>query len=484
MAQFDIELDSLVKLDAWPDRCARCAAAGTTLVPVPPRHLKKAPFFEVPLCRDHANDWAAVAFRSRVGALLWLIAAAGSMFAMWQLQPHVARPHEQNEASRLSFMFFFGLLASFVIGGLLAWWAKAPIRVLGIQGRFATVGGVCKDFARAMAKPEIEIRPAATDVPRFDVQPYAPKPAVSMSRAGYALAILFVLAALLGSSLGLGGLELEQSTAGWDRKDWRYAALAIGVVLAYTVPLMGLRLLFSRFGGCLLFALLAFMTLGLFACRLGGSVRFGFNVAYSLAPLVLLQFLAQRMIWRWKLRSITIAIAAGTGSALALTAFTLMLGGLEPGPHQAIYVLGPIIALGSAAQSRSYATTPFCLECDGWLVERCIGSLPRSLAEVQPLIAAGQVVALVDVKPYDASPSIGDIELKVHSCPECRDRGTVVLELFNTVKGGKDGKQPIVKRAGRWQYPGESLTAIESLFPPRVELAPLAPPLDSDAAAD
>ena len=404
------------------------------------------------------------------------------MLGMWHLQPHVARPHEQNEASRLSFMFFLGLPASFVVGGLLAWWAKAPIRVLSIQGRFVTIAGVCKAFARGMKRLEVASPPAAVDVPQFEVQPYAPKPVVQLNRAGNALAILFVLAALLGSALGLGGLELERAIAGWDRNDWRYAALAYGVVLAYTLPLMGLRTLFSRFGGCLLLALFALMVPALVACRLGGSVRFGFNVAYSLAPLILLQFLARTHDLRWKLRSVAIAVAAGAGSALALTAFTLTLGGMDPGPHQAVYVLGPLFAFGGAAASRANATTPWCLECDGWLDARRIGSLPKTLVEVEPLIAAGQVVALADVKPYDAIASIGDAELKVHSCPVCRDRGTVVLELFDCVKGGKDGKQPIVKRASRWQYPGESLPAIEALFPPpRLAAVPL---LDSEASAD
>lgn len=219
------------------------------------------------------------------------------------------------------------------------------------------------------------------------------------------------------------------------------------------------------------FGILVLMAPVLIACRLAGSVRFAFLLAYSLPPLVLLQFLAQRLIWRWKLRSTPIAVAAAAGSGLGLLAVAMIFGGADQGPHQAVFPLGLVAALIGGVLARVHATSPYCLECDGWLEGRRIGAFPKSLAEMQPLVADGGVVALAKVKPYDETAAIGDTELKAYACPECRDCGTVVLELFDCVKGGKNGQQPVVKAIGRWQYPGPALPVIQAMFPSQ------APPL-------
>lgn len=466
MAQFEIHHEALANPERWPDRCARCGAAGTVFVPVPENRRKKLDPFVIPFCEAHRDDWSRVAYRTRIATFLWLVTLAGSMFGMWMLHPHVARPFEQNEASRWSFAIFFGILGSFPLGGLLAWWAKTPIRVSAMQGRLASIAGVCRAFARIMQQSGTPAEADLSEVPRFEVQSYSPKPEVPLNRAGNALAILFALAASLGVALGLGGREVEAAVAGWDRNDWRYAALACGLVLAYTLPLVGARTLASRFGIMIVFGILVLMVPVLVACRIAGSMRFAFLIAFALPPLVLLQFLAQRLVWRWKLRSTPVAVAAGAGSGLGLVAVTLMLGGMEPGPHLAVYPLGLIVAMIGAAIGRSHATSPYCLECDGWLDVRRIGAFPKPLAAMQPIVSEGAIVALADAKPYEGTASIGDTELKAFSCPECRDRGTVVLELFDCVKGGKNCKQPIVKAIGRWHYPGEALPPIEAMFPP------------------
>jgi len=478
MAQFDFEIESLNQPGAWPDRCARCNSSDTTVIPVPARYAKRTDGFALPLCERHADDWATVGFRTRVAVSLWFLTLAGGMIGVWYAHPHVARPHEQNELSRWSSAIFFGILFSFPVGGLLAYWAKTPIRVLSVTGRFATIAGVCRDFARSFASSPAATPVAARDAPRFDVEPYDPKPVVPLNKAGNALAILFVLAATLGVALGLGGIEIQRETAGWDKNDWRFAALACGFVLAYTVPLIGVRFLFSRFGGCLLFGILAASLVGLGLVRLFVSVNAGLGFAYSVPPLILIQFLAQRLVWRWKLRSTPIAVAAGSGSALVLAAFTFMLAGTEAGPHKGLYGFGILFAILGAALGRSNASTPFCAECDEWLEGRRIGALPKSILEVQPIVAGGQIVALADVKPYEAKANIGDVELKVFCCMACRERGTVVLELHECKKGGKNGNQAILAWVGRWLYPGAALPAIEALYPPP------APPLDSNVPAD
>jgi hypothetical protein len=466
VAQFEIALDSLTDVDRWPDRCARCCDSGTKLVPVPKRWSKRTEGFAIPLCEKHFDDWSVVGFRTRIGALVILAFIPGSMFFWWTLHPHIAKAQDQNEAARWSSMLAFGFLGVLPLGGLIAWWAKTPIRALGVNGRLVTIGGVCRAFARMMTSAAASPLPIVSDAARFEVHPYSPQRVVPTAKAGNALAILFTLAAVLGSAVGFGGRELVGETAGWDPSDWRYAALSCGVALAYTLPLFGSRMLFSRVGLAMAMIIVAGVLAGLGVARIAGSMAMGFSLVYCSAPLILQQFLAQRLIWRWKLRSTVIAVAAGAGSACAFTAFVMMFGGLEAGPHRAALALGPLFAIFSAALSRSAATAPFCGACDAWLVERRIGALPKSLLQVEPIVASGQVLALADVTPYPESAAIGDVELKLHSCEACREAGTVVLELFDCVKSGKSGTQPLLKRAGRWEYPGASLPAIEALYPP------------------
>lgn len=479
MAYFEIDAERIQSADAWPDRCARCGDSGTELVPVPRRHAKKTDDFSVPLCPKHRNDWSDVGFRTRIGALLVLLYLPLGGFFAWLIQPHVSRPNEQNNFSRYTFAVCFGLMSSLAVGALLALWTKTPIRVLSVTGRFVMIAGVCRRFARGMSTPSEEPKlPAVSEDACFDVNPYQPKPTLSTSRAGNALAILFVLAAALGAAIGLGGLEIEKQAAGWDKNDWRYIPMTIGVVLAFVLPLTSPRLLFSRFGIFLAIALSIPVLIGLGVACLVASLRMGFSLAYTGCPLILLQFLSQRLIWRWKLRSTPVAVAAGTGSTLAMVAFAFLLGGRELGPHLPMFAIGPLFAIFAAVMSRAAATAPFCSECDDWLIERRIGALPKSLADVQPLIAGGQVIALANVKPYEKSASIGDVELKVFTCEQCREAGTLVLELTDCQKGGKNGKQPVLKRIGRWEYPGAALPAIEAMFPPPQEV-PAAQPAET-----
>jgi hypothetical protein len=170
VAQFEITLDSLTDDERWPDRCARCCGPGTKLVPVPPRWAKKTDGFAVPLCERDADDWSVVGFRTRVGAVLLLAFIPATMFLMWTLHPHIARPQDQNEAARWSSTLAFGFLGVLPLGALVAWWAKTPIRALNVDGRMVMIAGVCRAFARIMQSPDsplksprtTRLRPSAT----------------------------------------------------------------------------------------------------------------------------------------------------------------------------------------------------------------------------------------------------------------------------------------------------------------------------------
>jgi hypothetical protein len=158
-----------------------------------------------------------------------------------------------------------------------------------------------------------------------------------------------------------------------------------------------------------------------------------------------------------------------------LTGIVYLIAGTEPGPHNVVYYLGPIVALAAGMMNRETARAPYCSECEQWLVSRRIGALPRSVAEVQSVLQTGLVISLVGVKPYDDKAAIGDVEVTVYSCPQCREQGTVVLELHNCVGGGRSGKVPTLVKVGHWHYPGPALLAIESMFPPAPD-EPFEPP--------
>jgi len=473
VAQFDISLDRLANAETWPGCCARCGAKGSQLTRVPDRYAKKTDGFAIPLCAAHVDDWAKVGFRTRIGAAVMLLGMAGAAAAAWFLQPA-----QQNPMDRVGPALVAGFLAAFPLGALAALWAKSSIRVLAVEGRFATIAGVCRAFAKVMAnQPEPEL-PAVSETARFDVQLYRPTPVLEPNIAAILLAIAFSLAALLGLAIGFGGLEIGRATAGWDPDDWRYVPFTCALLLAYTLRHFDLRGLFSRFGAMFILFVVVFVLVGLGFARLAGSMRMGFGVAFTGCALMLLEGLVHRFIWRRHVRNAAVAMAASSGGALIFIAVVYLIGGMEPGPHQSAYIVGLLIALCCTLMSRAYAKTPYCLECDGWLDPRRVGALPLPLHEAKAAIESGQILALAGVKPYQEIASIGDVELKVHSCLECRERGTVVLELFDCEKGGKNSKVPRLVKVDLWQYPGASLPVIETLFPPPeapVSLDPASP---------
>src|SRR5262249_19329732 len=102
--------------------------------------------------------------------------------------------------------------------------------------------------------------------------------------------------------------------------------------------------------------------------------------------------------------------------------------------------------------------------------------------EVQPALAAGSIISLAGLTPSEAEAAIGDVEVKVHSCANCRERGNVVVELFECRATGK-GKTPNLIRIGRWSYPGTALLVIDKMFPPPREHEEPSPPLDAQDQA-
>jgi hypothetical protein len=480
MALVEINAEQCSDPAFWPDCCARCGAAGARLAPVPLKYAKHIDGLTVPLCRDHFDDWANVSFRTRIGAIVILVGMAVTAAAVWELQPELAGPNNQDDTTRLTLTIILGFFSAIPLSAFVIAWAKTPIRVTSLQGRMATLAGVCRAFAAAAKAQPPPALPEVSDAVRFEVQEYQPSPVVAPAVLQQFVLISFVVAAALGVAVGLGGLEIGQATRGWEANDWRYPFLTAAIALCYVIPILGFRAFASRYGLMVVTLVVGVSILGVLMFRLfGGPQRIAFYILFSGSAFLMLEFaVVHRLIRHWRIRSVNAAVLAGAAGSLLISVVAYFIAEMEPGPHQAAYVIGPLAAISFASLNRMAARQPFCTECDAWLVPRRIGALPRTVAEVRPIIASGQVVALTGIPPYLDTTTVGDVDLWLYSCPECRENGTVVLELFNSTKGGKDGKTPTPVRVGRWLYPGIALPVIEEIYPPPAEANPPPEPPD------
>lgn len=468
MAQADIQADRGSDPDYWPDCCARCAASGCKLRDVPPRYAKQLPGLVVPLCRDHFDDWSDVARRTKIGAALIVVGIAVVAATVWEVQPQFAPNNNLNDLSRITATIVLSFLSAIPLGLLIALWTKTPIRITETQGRLATLAGVSSVFAFLFKQRPQPALPEISESLRFDVSVYHPRPIgdpIVVQR--FLLACLFV-AGLLGVAVGFGATEIGAATQGWDKDDWRYPFLGGLVALAYVLPFVGIQKLFTKFGLFVIVIVVGVSVLGVLAFRLFGTPqRVAFGILFSVCPFLLFEFaVVLRVIQRWRVRSIPVVVIGGSGGALVITGLIYLIARMEDGPHQAAYIIGPGLAIIFGSVNRYIAGAPFCTVCEGWLIHRRIGGLPRSVEEIRPILDSGEIVALTGIEPYKTTTTIGDVDLTVYWCEECREKGTVVVELSDCQKGGKNGKTPTLVRAGRWQYPGLALPVIDEMFPP------------------
>ena len=371
MAQFDLELNRVHDPAAFPDRCARCGAAGTTLVPVPEHYTKQVEGLAVPLCPAHVDDWTAVKSRNRIGTVILLLAIAAAMAAVWVLHPQFAKPNEQDTLSRVTATIVFGIFGSVPLVILVVLWAKTPIRVMEKQGRFITLAGVGRKFAKSMeaSAPSPALPPISDEAP-FEVSEYRPAGTCPPEVAGRLLAVTLISATVFGLLVGLIGLEFGRFTDDWHRNDWRYLGLTPLVAIAYFVPLLvrsGALLLFIARLLIVILIVLA-MVFPVFIRLVGGSFEIGFGVVFTGGSLLLLAILVtHRLTRKWHVRSAPVAVAAAAGGPLVLTGIVYLIAGTEPGPHTVVYYLGPIVALVAGALNRQTARAPYCSECEEWL---------------------------------------------------------------------------------------------------------------------
>lgn len=469
MAQFDIPSDRLADPDVWPDCCARCGAAGTTLVPMPKRWTKRISGVRVPFCDRHRSDFAVRGRRTRIGFAIVLTGMAVTAAATWVLHPHLGGRNAGNEASRLMSTLMFGLGSAFPIGLLTMIWAKAPVRVVQVVGRLATVAGVCGAFRQAVTDgPPPSALPEVPDDATFEASLYRPTPTTPAGTGGLLFGAALVAGAFFGVLTAVAGQELSPDALGWDPSGWWYVLASAGPAAVIGWTGMGPATLFHRVGLLAAAGLAVSFTAMVAVVKLiTFSPYLWFAAAYSFAPLVVLQTLVlQPIIWHGRVRHGWLAGVCGAVTPLLYAGAVYLVAGLESGPQSAALILGPIAALLMWETNASTARTPHCHRCDAWLVKRRIGSFRLPRAAVEPALAGGRLVSLAGEMPHPAAAAIGDVELECHSCPTCEDRGTVVLELSDCVKGGKHGTTPTLKRVDRYLYPGAAMLVVDRMFPP------------------
>ncbi len=467
MARLDVELDRLADPTAWPDRCARCGAHDTTLVPVPDKWAKKQVGWRLPLCPAHADDWDQVRRKNRVGMAAIVTGMAVAAGVTWAVHPRFAP--NADDATRAAAAFFVGFASVIPFAVALALWAKTPIRIEKVVGRFASVIGLGRAFKAAAADALAPVPlPAVGEEARFDVSPYATVPTAAPEAVGLLFLASVLLGAAMGFGVGVGGLELHEHTKGWGRNDWRYVGLVVLMAAAAGLLLFGMRFSVTRVG---LFILgtgvgLVGVVAGVLKV-IGFRSEDQFGVLFTGLPLLVLGVGVLRpLVWNRRIRHPSLAAVVAALGPLAYAGVVYLVAGLADGPQRFALGVGPAMAVALALMTASAAGTPYCLECGGWLVSRRLGAVGRTRAEMEPLIAGGGLVSVSAAKTYQEKTSIYDTELTAHRCPACGDHGTVVLELFDCQWSGGKNPTPTLTRVGRWQYPGAAIPVIDALFPP------------------
>lgn len=470
MARLEVDVERLADPTAWPDRCARCGAHGTQLVPVPDKYAKGQVGWRMPLCPAHRDDWAEVRRKNRIGMAVILVGMAIAFGITWAVHPRFV--NQPDEFSRFMASFMIGFVSVIPMAIVLALWAKTPIRIEQIQGRFAHVIGLGRAFKAAVGNTLAPAPlPEVSDEVRFEVSRYAPPATAAPESVGLLFAASVFLGGLFGLGVGIAGLELAEFTKGWAKNDWRFVLTVMATWAAFSLVAFGVKFPFYRVGLIAFGAGIGFVGLASAVLKLIGlRTETQFGLSLSGLPLLLLGVnVLHPIIWNQKIRH---AVAAGFVSALGALVYAgavYAVAGLADGPQWYALIVGPIAALVFIGVMASAARSPYCTECSAWLVSRRLGAVARPRTEMLPVIADGGLVALSAAKTYQETASVHDCELTAYRCPQCGDKGTVVLALSECQMSGGKNPRPTLMPVGKWQYPGHALTVIDTIFPPPPE---------------
>lgn len=467
MARLEVDVERLADPTVWPDRCARCGAHGTQLVPVPEKYAKKQVGWRMPFCPVHRDDWAEVRWKNRVGMAVMLAVMAVVGGITWTVHPRFVNPPDVVSRSVAAFMI--GFLSVIPMAIVLALWAKTPIRIEHIQGRFAHVIGLGRAFKAAVGNTLAPAPlPEVSDEVRFEVSRYAPPATAAPEAVGLLFAASVGLGGLFGLGVGVAGSELAEFTKGWAKNDWRFVLMVMATWAAFGLVAFGAKFPLYRVGLVVLGTAVGVVGLVSAVLKLiGFPSETQFGLSLSGLPLLLLGVgVLHPIVWNQKIRH---AAAAGFVSGLGGLVYAgvvYLVAGLADGPQWYALFLGPIGAILFVGVMANAARFPYCTECSAWLESRRLGAVARPKTELEPLIADGGLVALSAAKTYQGTASVHDCELTAYRCPQCADKGTVVLALSECRLSGGKNPRPTLMPVGKWQYPGHALTVIDAIFPP------------------
>lgn len=465
MAEIKLTRDQLTNPDLWPDACARCGQAETELHPVPERRTKGVTGLNVPLCPRHRDHWAQHAARNRPGLLVILGMVVGLPVLLWFLTaPDGPMPVPRD--NRVGIIFFGTLVPVAVVGIAWASWAGGLIRVQQVRGERITLMGVARVFATAWSEHTRQrlTPPEVHEDLTFPVEAFRPTghaPITEVLRTG---ALMATAGAAAGGVIGGLSLLLENATAGWDKDDPMFLGVSAAIFFSYVILLIGGRVLVQNrhfWKAAILIVLVLTGIVGLTTLFCNCPLRTATHLGLSVPALFLMMPLANRLIYVYRIRQVTVGWLLGALGPALVTLAALAVTGWYEGPQGNLVWIGLLLALIGAATAGAQAGSPTCEVCGEWMLGRDLGALPGA-DMVVPVLSRGEIVRLATSEPREKAIP-GDVHIRLHACPACLEVGPFILEL--AVVSEDNRHREARKSAGRWQYPAEAWPVIERIFP-------------------
>jgi hypothetical protein len=466
MAAISITRARTADIAAWPQICVYCGQPAAQRIELPRRHRGKLDRLQVPACDRHAMRPSRLGLVERVAVVLltmWIVGCIAGIALT--VSPR------QNDPRNAIWQGFLGLLVLAIPAGIaLGWWCM-PVHVTDESKHWFTLAGVNRRFAQAWL---VQVRRDADSAPigtRFEVRLYRADQEASFHGAIPFLAVVLAAAGVGGMVLAGASLAVAELTQGWTPNDLRYLALIGGWTFLYAVAGLsivgwrvwnwGLRPLVVTVALLSAAALLVAASALLLrwgareSLPLSASSHFVRDVPASLLAglFVLVHVRTTRM------RHGIVAGLAGLLAPMTLLAIDLALTWDTPAFSKPSASVAAVLALGSCVACYYQAQSPFCTRCNQWMLREVLGGVSQPPTNAVELLQSGQVTRLLDQAAPDA-PGPGDVELAIHYCPACRQRGELVLEAT-----ALNARKPARTTLGRWVYPGAAWEQARMLFP-------------------
>ncbi len=136
-----------------------------------------------------------------------------------------------------------------------------------------------------------------------------------------------------------------------------------------------------------------------------------------------------------------------------------------------------IVAGIAFAMTRTAAGEPYCTACNSWKPERAIGTFNHAADHCTRALSEGTLTRLTE--PPAAGSPIETLLLAAAVCPHCQSQAPVDVKLQRVSVNSKGERN--VAQLAQVTYPGEALTALETLFQTASETPREPPPPDAKA---